>query len=55
MASKGITAILAGYFNAGDGKRPLTEFRDEIKALSDTEKMDLAIGVCASTGDTVKA
>lgn len=55
MAEKGHTAILSGYFNQGDGKRPLTVFRDELKALSDDEKRELALGVCALTGDTLKA
>lgn len=54
MAEKGIVSILSGYFNSGDAKRPLTEFRDELKALSDDEKRDLADGVCAITGDTIK-
>lgn len=53
MAAKGTTSILAGYFNQGDGKRPLPDFRDELKALSDTEKVELAQGVCAITGDTL--
>lgn len=52
MASKGAVAILAGYFNQDEGKRPLTEFRDELKALSDDEKTELAQGVCEITGDT---
>jgi uncharacterized radical SAM superfamily protein len=54
MADKGHTAILSGYFNQGDGKRPLTVFRDELKALNDDEKRELALGVCALTGDTLK-
>jgi uncharacterized radical SAM superfamily protein len=55
MPSKGLIAILAGYFNQGDGKRPLPDFRDELKELSDDEKTALALGVCAITGDTLKA
>lgn len=54
MAEKGIVSILSGYFNQGDGKRSLPVFRDELKALSDTEKRELAEGVCAITGDTIK-
>lgn len=54
MAEKGIVSILSGYFNQGEGKRPLTDFRDELKALTDDEKRDLAVGVCALTGDTIK-
>lgn len=54
MAAKSVITILAGYFNQGDGKRPLTEFQAELKELSSDEKMDLALGVCEITGDTVK-
>jgi hypothetical protein len=53
MATKGIVSILAGYFNQGDGKRSLPDFRDELKQLSDAEKTELAEGVCAITGDTL--
>jgi len=55
MAAKSITSILAGYFNTGEGKRSLSEFRDELKALTDAEKLELADGVCAITGDTLPA
>ena len=51
---KGITSILAGYFNAGGGKRSLSEFQAELKALTTDEKRELAEGVCAITGDTIK-
>lgn len=54
MATKGIATILSGYFNQGDGKRSLTEFQKELKALSPEEKHELAQGVCAITGDTIK-
>lgn len=54
MAAKGITSILSGYFNQGDGKRSLTDFRAELAALTDAEKRQLAEGVCAVTGDTIK-
>lgn len=54
MAAKSIASILAGYFNKGDGKRSLTEFANELKALTDQEKIDLAKGVCEITGDTIK-
>lgn len=55
MAAKGITSILSGYFNQGDGKRSMTAFAAELKALTDEEKRELAEGVCAITGDTIKA
>ncbi len=54
MAAKGISAILAGYFNVGEGKRSNTDFLAELKSLSAEEKRELAEGVCAITGDTVK-
>lgn len=54
MAVKTMTAILTSYFNAGDGKRSNTEWLHELKSLSDSEKRDLAEGVCAITGDTIR-
>jgi hypothetical protein len=54
MAVKSVTALLAAYFNQGEGKRPLSEFQAELKALSADEKLELAQGVCAITGDTLK-
>jgi hypothetical protein len=54
MAVKSVVAILAAYFNEGEGKRPLSEFNQELKALSPEEKMELATGVCAITGDTIR-
>lgn len=54
MAAKSIPQILAGYFNEGEGKRSATDFLKELKALSDAEKRELAEGVCAITGDTIK-
>lgn len=53
MAAKGAPSILAGYFNTGEGKRPLRDFTNEIKALSTEEKGELVRGVCAITGETV--
>ncbi len=55
MAAKGAPSILAGYFNQGEGKRPLKDFNDEIKALKeDPEGMaEMVRGVCAITGETV--
>jgi hypothetical protein len=54
MGSKTIVSLLAGYFNQGGGKRALSEFQQEIKALSVEEKRELAEGICAITGDTIK-
>lgn len=55
MAARSIVAILAGYFNVDEGKRPISQFNEELKALSDAEKIALAEGVCAITGDTIKS
>lgn len=52
MAAKGIATILSSYFNADKGKT-IREFGAELKALTDAEKLELAEGVCAITGDTV--
>lgn len=54
MAEKGVIAILTNYFNVGSAKRVNTLWLAELKALSAEEKRDLAEGVCAITGDTVK-
>lgn len=54
MPAQSMTKILASYFNVGEGKRSLAAFAAEIKALSDAEKRELAQGVCAITGDTIK-
>jgi len=54
VAEKTVTAILSGYFNSGEGKRGLVEWRDELSKLSADEKRDLANGVCAITGDSIK-
>lgn len=66
MTKIGVTKALSTYFNVDGGtgslhpdsfgkssKRTLPEFRDELKALSDTEKRELAEMVCAVTGDTL--
>lgn len=54
MAEVTVLKALANYFNQGDGKRSLREFQAEIKAMTDAEKLDLARGVVAITGDTLK-
>jgi hypothetical protein len=53
--TKTIITALASYFNEGAGKRPLSDFQKEIKALSDEEKLELAQGACAVMGWTLKA
>jgi hypothetical protein len=55
MAQKTTTAILTGYFNQGEGKVSNTQWLAELKALSSEEKTQLALGVCAITGDELKA
>jgi hypothetical protein len=54
MAEKNVTAWLSGYFNQGEGKRHLTEWRDELKALTLEEKRELAEGVAALEDGVVK-
>jgi hypothetical protein len=54
MAAKGVIAILTGYFNSGDGKRPNGDWLAELKNLTPEEKAELATGVCEITGDTIK-
>lgn len=44
------TGILSGYFNQGEGKRPLTGFLQELKAMTSDEKKKLATEVAAVTG-----
>lgn len=45
---------LSDYFNQGEGKRPLSEFAKEVRALSAEEKIELAQGVCDVMGWTLK-
>ncbi len=54
MAEITVTKALTGYFNQGDGKVPAPQWLAELKALSTEEKRELAEGVAAITGDTVK-
>lgn len=51
---KTIVGALAGYFNQGEGKRPLSDFQAEVKALNDAEKLELAQGACEVMGWTLK-
>lgn len=53
MAVKTVVQVLAAYFNEGDGKRSASAFLAELKALSADEKLELARGVVAITGDTL--
>lgn len=40
--------------NEGDGKRGLSDFQKELKALSDVEKLELAQGACDVMGWTLE-
>lgn len=51
MAKITVLKALTGYFNEGDGKRPLMEWKSEVTALSAEERLELARGVVAITGD----
>lgn len=44
---------LTDFFNSGEGKRPMTDWRNEIKALSDEEKAELAAGAAEALGKTL--
>lgn len=54
MAQKTVLKTLTDYFNEGDGKRPLVDWAEEVRALKTDEKRELAEGVCAITDDTLK-
>lgn len=56
MAVVTTLATLSNFFNAKGSAnyKPLREFAAEVKALSDEEKRELAEGICAITGDTLK-
>lgn len=54
MAVKSVTMVLTHYFNEGEGKRDSKAWLQELKALTPEEKLELAEGVCAITGDTIK-
>lgn len=49
-AKKTVVSILAKYFNVDEGKRPLSEFNGELKALTPAEKNELALGVADVIG-----
>jgi hypothetical protein len=53
MAQTTTLKALTGYFNTGENKKPLKDFAAELKALTDDEKRELALGVVAVTGDTL--
>lgn len=54
MAKVTVTKALTLYFNVDEGKRPARVWLEELKALSDAEKHELAEGVVALTGDTLE-
>lgn len=55
MAEITVLKALTGYFNSGEGKKPLREFSEELKALTPEEKLDLGTLAAAAMGDTIKA
>jgi hypothetical protein len=60
MATKSETAVLAEYFNTADSpqgyqKRPLSEFAQELRALSAEDKTELATLAAAELGHQLKA
>lgn len=58
MAVRTVTGILTNYFNVPTDtsvKKPAREWLEELKTLTDAEKLELAEGVAAITGDTIKA
>jgi hypothetical protein len=54
VMEKTVVAWLTGYFNVGEGKRPISDWRDELKALSAEEKLELATGVAALESGVIK-
>jgi hypothetical protein len=50
-----VTKALSSYFNDGPGKRKPTEFLQELRALAVEEKLELAKGVVAITGDELES
>lgn len=54
MATVTETKAITQYFNVDEGKRPVSEFLKELKALSPDEKHELALGVVEITGDKLQ-
>ena len=50
MATVTVLKALTSYFNDGEGKRSMTQWAAEIKALSADEKLELAQGACKVMG-----
>lgn len=53
MAAKSAVKILTDYFNVYPAKRTVAEWGKELKAFTPEEKRQLALEVCAVTGDTL--
>lgn len=53
MATVTVTKALTSYFNVEPRKVPAKQWLEELKALSTAEKLALAEGVTAITGDTL--
>lgn len=50
MDTKTIIGALNSYFNQGDGKVGMTQFKAELDALTPEEKLELASGACDVMG-----
>lgn len=50
MEKMTVVRALNRYFNDGAGKRSISEFNQEVKALSADEKVELAQGACDVMG-----
>lgn len=55
MVAKTPLKLIAEFFNSGPDKKSVREFAEEVKALTDADKAELAEGIAAIQGDTVKA
>lgn len=55
MSVKTPVNLITNYYNSGENKLPATQWVAELKKLTPEDKMELAAGIAAITGDTVKA
>lgn len=53
MAAVTVTKALTAFFNVGDGKRDSKTWMAELKEFTVEEKRELALLICAETGDTL--
>jgi hypothetical protein len=55
MAEVTVLKAMVGYFNSGENKKPLRDFQQELKALTDEEKTEMGTLAAEAMGDTIKA